>query len=359
MPSVHLCQRWWRERAQWARSGLLLNGRTCGRAHSGSRGFAGHIKARVPNGRPGSTVGTFSETGSHRSETLSWSDQVTKHVRSADIIHSPEPGEEEPHRSRHTEIMASQSAQVASDKRFLIFFDFDETIVDETSDDIVVQTAPGHHLPDWLKDTYQPGRYNEYMQRVLAYLAEQGVTESDIRSAMEKIPSTPGMLTVFQFLRNRPPQDFEVVLLSDANSFFIESWLRRAGARQLFHRIFTNPATFNRDGRLVLRPFHSHDCPRCPVNMCKQVVVRDYVARRTQERGRPYQRVLYVGDGANDFCPALALGPRDVAFPRKDFPMHRLITETHEAMPGEFKAVTVPWMSGDDVVQRLRKLVAE
>ncbi|XP_056262388.1 probable phosphatase phospho1 [Pseudoliparis swirei] len=255
--------------------------------------------------------------------------------------------------------MASNSASISSDKRFLIFFDFDETIVDETGDDVVVQTAPGQHLPVWLKDTYQPGRYNEYMQRVLAYLAEQGVTESDIRTSMEKIPATPGMITLFQFLRTRPPQDFEVVLLSDSNTFFIEAWLRRAGAHPLFHQIFCNPATFNRDGRLVLRPFHSHDCMRCPSNMCKQVIVREYVARRTQERGRPYQRVFYVGDGANDFCPVLSLGSRDVAFPRRDFPMHRLITETHEAMPGEFKAVTVPWISGEDVLQRLRKLVAE
>ncbi|XP_015230237.1 PREDICTED: phosphoethanolamine/phosphocholine phosphatase [Cyprinodon variegatus] len=255
--------------------------------------------------------------------------------------------------------MASNSGSISSNKRFLIFFDFDETIVDETSDDMVVQAAPGQHLPGWLKDTYQPGRYNEYMQRVLAYLAEQGVTESDLRSIMEKIPATPGMLNLFQFLRTRPAHDFEVVLVSDANTFFIESWLRRAGVRQLFHRIFTNPATFNKNGRLVLRPFHSHECQRCPDNMCKQVVVRDYVARRTQERGRPYQRIFYVGDGANDFCPALALGPRDVAFPRRDFPMHRLITETHEAMPGEFKAVTVPWVSAEEVITRLRKLVAE
>lgn len=267
------------------------------------------------------------------------------------------PGEGEPQRSRRTEIMASQSAHISNNKRFLIFFDFDETIVDETSDDMVVQAAPGQHLPSWLKDTYQPGRYNEYMQRVLAYLAEHGVTESDIRNIMEKLPATPGMLTLFQFLRTR--QDFEVVLVSDANTFFIESWLRRNGVRQIFHRIFTNPATFNKDGRLVMRPFHSHECLRCPDNMCKQAVVGDYVSRRTQERGRPYQRVFYVGDGANDFCPALALGARDVAFPRRDFPMHRLITETHEAMPGEFKAVTAPWVSAEEVVQRLRRVVVE
>ena len=122
-------------------------------------------------------------------------------------VPNPPPGQEEPTRLRHTadNMAASNLPQISSDKRFLIFFDFDETIVDETSDDMVVQAAPNQVLPDWLKDTYQPGHYNQYMQRVLAYLAEQGVTESQIRAVMEKLPATPGMLTLLQFLRTRPP----------------------------------------------------------------------------------------------------------------------------------------------------------
>ncbi|KPP69339.1 phosphoethanolamine/phosphocholine phosphatase-like [Scleropages formosus] len=179
-------------------------------------------------------------------------------------------------------------------KPFLIFFDFDETIVDESSDDVVVQAAPGQRLPAWLKDTYQPGHYNEYMQRVLAYMAEKGVTEQAIRTV-----------------------------------------------------------------RLLLGPYHAHGCPRCPENMCKQVIVRDYLARRTQERGRPFQRVFYVGDGANDFCPSLILGPRDTAFARQDYPMHKLIVEKVTTQPADFKATVVPWASGEDVVARLKKVVEE
>ncbi|KAG9343963.1 hypothetical protein JZ751_012438 [Albula glossodonta] len=243
-------------------------------------------------------------------------------------------------------------------KRFLIFFDFDETIVDESSDDVVVQAAPGQKLPNWLKDTYQPGRYNEYMQRVLAYMAEQGVSEAAIRSVIEKIPASPGIIALFQYLRTRP-QDFEIVLVSDANMVFIESWLRRVGAHQLFVKIFTNPASFDGKGQLRLGPFHSHGCPRCPENMCKQVIVRDYLARRAQERGRPYQRVFYMGDGANDFCPSLILGPRDTAFPRRDYPMHKLIVEQQRSQPESFRAAVFPWVSGEDVVARLRSLVEE
>ncbi|XP_023691389.1 probable phosphatase phospho1 isoform X1 [Paramormyrops kingsleyae] len=260
----------------------------------------------------------------------------------------PPPGE--------VEILNRRPGKMAApaDKRFLIFFDFDETIVDECSDDVVVQAAPGQRLPGWLKDTYQPGHYNEYMQRVLAYMAEQGVTEQAVRSVIEKIPASPGILTLFQYLRTRT-QDFEIVLVSDANMFFIETWLCRAGARQLFLKIFTNPASFNEDGRLLLGPYHAHNCPRCPENMCKQVVVRDYLARRIRERGRPYQHVFYVGDGANDFCPSLILGPRDTAFARRDYPMHKLIMEVQ----ADFKATVVPWASGEDVVARLRRLVEE
>ncbi|KAJ8344785.1 hypothetical protein SKAU_G00289780 [Synaphobranchus kaupii] len=276
----------------------------------------------------------------------------------------PLPPGEEAERARRPKNMAaapnssSSSSPPPPDRRFLIFFDFDETIVDESSDDVVVQAAPGQKLPNWLKDTYRPGHYNEYMQRVLAYMAEQGVSEGAIRSVIEKIPASPGILALFQYLRGRS-QDFEIVLLSDANMYFIEAWLRKVGARQLFGKIFTNPASFDGKGQLRLGPYHSHACPRCPENMCKQVIVREYLARRVAERGRPFQRVFYVGDGANDFCPALALGPRDTAFPRREYPMHTLIAELQGLRPADFPAAVVPWESGEDVVARLKRLAEE
>ena len=31
----------------------------------------------------------------------------------------------------------------------------------------------------------------------------------------------------------------------------------------------------------------------------------------------PYQHIVFCGDGANDLCPALALGPTDVVLARK------------------------------------------
>ena len=76
--------------------------------------------------------------------------------------------------------------------RFLLTFDFDETIVDENSDDSIVRTAPGQRLPESLRATYREGFYNEYMQSVFQYLGDQGVRPRDLRAVYESIPLSPG-----------------------------------------------------------------------------------------------------------------------------------------------------------------------
>lgn len=243
--------------------------------------------------------------------------------------------------------------------RFLVIFDFDETLVNESSDDAVERTAPGQTLPDWLRALYREGQYNEQMQRVLAFLAQQGVAESSIRDAIQRIPPTPGLRPLLDFLRAHT-HDFECVVMSDANSYFIETWLTHAGARQLFLEIFTNPAHFDSaSGQLVLAPFHAHSCPRCPDNMCKQRILRDYLGRRGEERKRPFQRVFYVGDGANDVCPCLALGERDVAFARRNFPMHTILSDLQSTQSQQLRATLQPWSSGQDIVERLQRVLED
>ena len=38
---------------------------------------------------------------------------------------------------------------------------------------------------------------------------------------------------------------------------------------------------------------------------------------RELRAARPFQRIVFCGDGANDLCPALALGPDDTVLARK------------------------------------------
>ena len=39
---------------------------------------------------------------------------------------------------------------------------------------------------------------------------------------------------------------------------------------------------------------------------------------------QPYDRVIYAGDGANDYCPSQRLGPADVLLAREAYPDGRL-----------------------------------
>ncbi|XP_022278788.2 phosphoethanolamine/phosphocholine phosphatase isoform X1 [Canis lupus baileyi] len=244
--------------------------------------------------------------------------------------------------------MAAQGAP-----RFLLTFDFDETIVDENSDDSIVRAAPGQRLPESLRATYREGFYNEYMQRVFQYLGEQGVRPRDLRAIYEAIPLSPGMSDLLQFVAKQG-SCFEVILISDANTFGVESALRAAGHHGLFRRILSNPSGPDARGLLALRPFHTHSCARCPANMCKHKVLSDYLRERAHD-GVHFERLFYVGDGANDFCPMGLLAGGDVAFPRRGYPMHRLIQEAQKAEPSSFRASVVPWETATDVRLHLQQ----
>ncbi|XP_078230369.1 phosphoethanolamine/phosphocholine phosphatase isoform X8 [Callithrix jacchus] len=246
--------------------------------------------------------------------------------------------------------MAAQGAP-----RFLLTFDFDETIVDENSDDSIVRAAPGQRLPESLRATYREGFYNEYMQRVFKYLGEQGVRPRDLRAIYEAIPLSPGMGDLLQFVAKQG-SCFEVILISDANTFGVESALRAAGHHSLFRRILSNPSGPDARGLLALRPFHTHSCARCPANMCKHKVLSDYLRERAHD-GVHFERLFYVGDGANDFCPMGLLAGGDVAFPRRGYPMHHLILEAQKAEPSSFRASVVPWETAADVRQHLQQVL--
>ncbi|KAH0626760.1 hypothetical protein JD844_001939 [Phrynosoma platyrhinos] len=229
----------------------------------------------------------------------------------------------------------------------LLVFDFDETIVNENSDESILQAAPGKQLPESVRQTFREGFYNEYMQGVLKYMGDQGVKMADFKAVYEKIPLSPGMRDLFQFL-SKQQDHFEIILISDANMFGIECALRAAGAYSLFRKIFSNPSSFDKRGYLTLGPYHSHNCSRCPANMCKHKILTEYLAERAREKAR-FERVFYVGDGANDFCPSTALTSSDVAFPRKNYPMHQLILEVEKNQPGTYQATVVAWDSAIEV----------
>lgn len=129
---------------------------------------------------------------------------------------------------------------------------------------------------------------------------------------------------------------------------FIEQILQQCGVNNVFSSVYTNPASFDADGCLSLKPFHQQDwCEISSVNMCKGHILDDH-----RQRGKPtYDLVAYVGDGANDLCPSLRLSPTDLVFARQGFTLAERIADVDGQKP---VAKVVLWDTGFQILEALR-----
>jgi len=127
----------------------------------------------------------------------------------------------------------------------------------------------------------------------------------------------------------------EQVIVSDGNEIFIRSFLEGNGMLPLFSAgIVSNSASFisapaeteSPPSIKVVPCFgtatstfpQSHQCPTCPSNLCKSHVLRHLLSTTYAGCTRP--RIIYVGDGSNDACPALhVLQQGDILFARTGY----------------------------------------
>lgn len=145
---------------------------------------------------------------------------------------------------------------------------------------------------------------------------------------------------------------YECIIVSDANTVFIDWILEARGLKHVFSRVITNPAVWMQEGRLMIQPYHSHTCATCAdtPNLCKGHVLQEHL--RSQPHGS-YSRVLYLGDGSNDYCPIQGLGQSDAAFPRQGFPLAKLLQASVHR--GKVQAAVVEWASATEVLAWVRQ----
>lgn len=135
---------------------------------------------------------------------------------------------------------------------------------------------------------------------------------------------------------------------------FIDWILHASGLQAAVDQVFTNPAKFNELGYMEVQCYHSHDCNRCPVNLCKKKVLELYLSEQS-DAGVVYERVFYVGDGGNDLCPTSCLRGHDVAMPRKGYTLEKLLAKLEgQEDDTSLKAKVIAWSSGTDILQELK-----
>lgn len=203
--------------------------------------------------------------------------------------------------------------------RVLVVWDFDWSLVNENSDTWVVRQLGEELMSEFrrLQNEESLG-WTQLMNQQMRSLWKNGVGESEVRWSMARLPVFSETLEAAALAARAGA---EQTVVSDANTVFIEGFLAHHGIRRFFGKgVHTNGGVFLDDGRLDVQPYHTdqdspHGCSLCPANMCKGIILDGLVGGKDGE-DRTVDKVVYIGDGRGDYCPALRLRPGDLLLAR-------------------------------------------
>jgi len=170
-------------------------------------------------------------------------------------------------------------------------------------------------------------QWTDLVAATLREFHERGGTREQIESALRNMPFHPAMARALKGLKQTADPETTLFCLSNANSVFISTILQDKGLSDLFTEIVTNPAEWDGSGLLKLRrridpAGVQHGCKvGCSGNMCKGEELEAFL-----ERHQPgFDRMIYVGDGGNDYCPTLRLRSQDTVLCRRRRGLERRI----------------------------------
>ncbi len=252
---------------------------------------------------------------------------------------------------------------------------------------VVSELAP--ELLPWLQGMESPANFIPVTNEILAEVARRGVSRDRLLMQLHQLGSelpTP----MVQLLQWAKQQQLPVKIMSDCNSVFINHILNGARLSSAVDEVITNTAGFERvqgagdaavglgssnasadnsssTFKLVIHPRqpHSHNCPLCPSNLCKgremaQLMQQQRKAAAANAGSKAAAasrgRVVYAGDGANDICPALALGPEDVVLAKAGHALARYVEAARADKSLQQPAASVyVWDTHEQLAQLVRQ----
>ncbi|KAG0005116.1 hypothetical protein BGZ65_011953 [Modicella reniformis] len=230
----------------------------------------------------------------------------------------------------------------------LVVFDFDWTLIEADSDYWVVEKLGGD-LAQAQQDLVQEVQWTDLQDQLLRELHSRGITRQDLEKTLRKIPFTIEMITALRMMKS---QGAELCILSDANTFYIDTILKAYEIDQLFTKVITNPAHFDDRGRLRIERFHGldkdpHGCPMpCHENLCKGRELQKLIDSQL------WDQVIYMGDSTNDFCPSTRLHSKDVVLARANLLLEKEIKQHPEMV----KAEVLYWSNPKSALQIIQSI---
>ncbi|KAK1869380.1 hypothetical protein I4F81_011857 [Pyropia yezoensis] len=257
---------------------------------------------------------------------------------------------------------AAMAAAAAAACTRLVLFDFDRTLFyAANSDEWVFEEL----APDLLPLLHQRVRatgaagWTAAINWALGALPPRGIPAGALLGALRRAPWPADATVLLRRLAATP--GVQVGIVSDANAAYIDTILDAAGlggggrGELLGAGVATNGAAVSPAGGLTVVPYTAgrqpHGCGRCPPNICKGEVVTELLQERPNVR-----QVVYVGDGSNDVCPVLRLGPADIALARQGMAMERELADLAACGDPALRARVTSWSTPADLLGLFRAL---
>jgi len=238
----------------------------------------------------------------------------------------------------------------------LLVFDFDCTIIHVDGDDEVQKLHPEGKIPESseLHGLYSSVGWTKFMGGVFKLLHEHKIKKEAILNLMESLEFIPGMEDLIR--KSVGEHNAKVIIISDSNSVFINHILQHKKLDHLVDVVFTNPASWTEEGLLEIQPYHHQThCDLSTQNLCKGTILEDYISSQSVK----FSFIGYVGDGGNDFCPALRLSEKDLVCVREGYSLQKQIPKHKEQKGLEIKSEIQYWKSGHQILARFEEKVKE
>ncbi|KAJ3124575.1 DNA-directed RNA polymerase III core subunit ret1 [Physocladia obscura] len=235
--------------------------------------------------------------------------------------------------------------------RLKVAFDFDFTLVDNDSDCFVFDKL-SPELRKKMSELSGVVQWTDLMHQLLGELNSAGVSKAQIIGVLGNIEFNPAILQMFEAIKS---SSGDVIIVSDANSVYIDEILKAKNGRQFVTEIVTNPGSWDASGRLnverKVKPPAIHGCPNvCSVNLCKGAEIL--------QRMNNYDLVIYGGDGKNDFCPMTKLRSTDVALVRRGHSLEAYLKADAKRVEN-IKARVLWWTEANEMLTHVQTVLGQ
>ena len=236
-------------------------------------------------------------------------------------------------------------------KKHLVIFDFDQTIIDLDSEFSMVEKYAQDLYKEKNGDLYVKDHWIEFNNYIYTRLVQNGFTYQDVKKYFQSLDLSPKIEELLNYLRENKNK-YETIIITGNNEQVVDIVLSSHGIKDCFDHILCNKSVIDEKNIFKIWAINEkyEHCEDDKPFLCKSLFFQDFI----KDKKENFDRIFYIGDGQNDFCLSKKLTANDIVFPRFNYSLYKIIFNKNGK--NEVKAQIIPWKNGKDICDVLKKL---